>query len=45
MNGVIKDTIVVVKIGQPVTANERAEEFNLTEDGNIQCLATMGIFL
>lgn len=31
MNGVIKDTIVVVKTGQPVTANERAEEFNLTE--------------
>ena len=31
MNGVIKDTIVVVKIGQPITANERAEEFNLTE--------------
>ena len=31
MNGVKKDTVVVVEIGQPVTANERAEDFNLTE--------------
>lgn len=31
MNGVKKETVVVVKIGQPVTANERAEDFNLTE--------------
>lgn len=31
MNCVKKDTVVVVEIGQPVTANERAEEFNLTE--------------
>ena len=45
MNGVIKDTVVVVEIGQPVTANEHAEEFNLTEGTNIQCSATMGIFL
>lgn len=31
MNGVKKETIVVVEIGHPVTANERAEDFNLTE--------------
>lgn len=31
MNGVIKDIVVVVKIGQPVTANKHAEDFNLTE--------------
>lgn len=31
MNGVIKNTVVVVKTGQPVTANKHAEDFNLTE--------------
>lgn len=31
MNGVIKNTVAVVKIGQPVTANRHAEDFNLTE--------------
>lgn len=31
MNGVIKNTVAVVKIGQPVTANKHAEDFNLTE--------------
>ena len=38
MNGVKKDTVVVVEIGQPVTANERAEEFNLTEGRQYTCL-------
>lgn len=29
MNGVIKN-ITVIKVGHPVTANEQAEQFNLT---------------
>lgn len=31
MNGVKKDIVAVVEIGQPVTANKYAEDFNLTE--------------
>ena len=31
MNGVVKN-IAIIKVGLPVTANKRAEQFNLTDD-------------